>query len=602
MKHFYLPFEKRPDFNCSAEAIGQLGEYEKYQLSFHPERPKYLDYLSIFDRVEECLQSDLPGACLIQTHRALLDTANGPLEVMLIGQQSAPTSDFEELQKIMKNNGLARQWNNGMPTPAAYERAIGAIDLAGKEGRLIITMIDTPGADPTEEAEAGGIAWKIGKCMQSLAESPVPTISVIMNRGCSGGAIAMTGCDRVLAMEYSTYLVISPEACSSILFRTRNKASLAAEISQITSREAHAHGIVDDLVPEPEGPAHRFAEAAKRSLKQALGNHAAALAAIPRETIFEHRIEKWRGIGKWDTLSESAVAAMQKQVSRKLKKPDDSPFIKRHSRCRDSSGRRFYDPVLFERLLAENYVCSECGYRYTRLSAQDYIDLVLDRESFREHSETRHIVDLDILAFPGYREKLLEARKSTGMATAFITGDGTVDGRDVVFCATDFGFLGGSFCMSTGEKIWQAAQIAIRRRCPLIVQAAGGGARMHEGCSSMVSIPKAHVALSRIERASLPLVTIVTDPTLGGVAIGFGSRGIRLFEYNAGNIGFSGKRVIEQYTGKKTSRDFQTTRWLREQGFAEHIVRQDELKHRISEIVDDFVKQEPDGGNRSRKA
>jgi len=599
VKHFYLPFEKRPDFNSSAEAIDRLGEYEKYQLSFHPERPKYLDYLSIFDRVEECLQSDLPGACLIQTHRARLDTAEGPLEVMLIGQQSAPTSDFEELQKIMKNNGQALRWNNGMPTPAAYERALGAIEAAGKEGRLIITMIDTPGADPTEEAEAGGIAWKIGKCMQSLAETPVPTISVIMNRGCSGGAIALTGCDRVLAMEYSTYLVISPEACSSILFRTRNKANLAAEISQITAREAFAHGIIDALVPEPEGPAHRFAEAAKRSLKQTLAAHASALAAIPRGRIFEHRVRKWSGVGKWETLGESAVAATEKPVSRRLKKPDDTPFVKRHDRCRDSSGRRIYDPVLFERLLAENYVCPECGYRYTRLSARDYIDLVLDRGSFREHPETRHIVDLDILGFPGYREKLLEARESTGMATAFITGDGTVEGRDVVFCATDFGFLGGSFCMSTGEKIWQASLIAIRRRCPLIVQAAGGGARMHEGCSSMVSIPKAHVALSRLERESLPLVTIITDPTLGGVAIGFGSRGIRLFEYNAGNIGFSGKRVIEQYTGKKTSRDFQTTRWLREQGFAEHIVRPEELKHRIAGIVADFRKKESEKSNRS---
>ena len=108
---------------------------------------------------------------------------------------------------------------------------------------------------------------------------------------------------------------------------------------------------------------------------------------------------------------------------------------------------------------------------------------------------------------------------------------------------------------------------------------------MHEGCSSMVSIPKIHVALSRIEKAGLPLITIVTDPTLGGVAIGFGSRGFRIFEHNAGNIGFSGKRVIEQYTGKKTSKDFQSTGWLQSKGFVDMVAHPLELKRRIGEII-----------------
>lgn len=591
MKHFFLPFEKKQGFSYSTEDIEQLSEYEKYQLSFHPERPKYLDYLNIFDEVEECLHNNSHGSCLIQTHRALLDTPKGALQVMLIGQQSAPTSDFKLLQELMQNNDLVEKWNQGMPTPAAYERALKAIQLAGQENRLIITMIDTPGADPTEDAEAGGIAWKIGRCMQALAEAPVPTISLIMNRGCSGGAIALSGCDKVLAMEYATYLVISPEACSSILFRTRAKASYAAEISQITAKEALSHGIVDALVAEPEGPAHRFPDTAMASLKQSLSSHAIELATIPPEKIFSWRVEKWKTIGQWDEIEEPDIAFFEHNISRCLKKPVDTFYIKRHPGCRNNNnGKRLYDPVFFPTLLENNYVCPECGYRYTRLSAKDYIDLVLDPYSFQEHSETRYIVDRDILLFPQYREKLEEARSATGMASAFITGDGKVLGREVVFCATDFGFLGGSFCMSTGEKIWRACETAIERGCPIILQAAGGGARMHEGCSSMVSIPKVHVALSRVEKASLPVITIITDPTLGGVAIGIGSRGIQLFEYNAGNIGFSGKRVIEQYTGKKTSRDFQTTQWLKQKGHAKHIVRPENLKHHLSLIIDEHQK------------
>lgn len=585
MKHFYLPFEKKEGFCYSRDSIEQLSEYEKYQLSFHPERPKHLDYLTVFDNVKECLKNDKHGSCIIQTHRATLHSGDKEFPVMLIGQQSAPTSNFKELHQLMKNPELIRKWNQGMPTPAAFEKAIKAIKLAGKENRTIITVIDTAGADPTEESEGGGIAWKIGRCMQLLAESSVPTISVIINRGCSGGAIALTGCDAVLAMEYSTYLVISPEACSSILFRTREKASLAAEISQITAREALKNGIVDDLILENDGPAHHFPDAAKQSFKEALFLWIDKLNQIPKKDIFRKRLERWSKIGQWGTITEEEIRSFEKHVSLFIPRPKKVLFMARHKNCFDGAGKKKLDPVLYSKLLADNFVCETCGHRYVRLSAHDYISFILDEGSFEEHQETRYIVDRDILEFPDYSDKILEARHKTGAASSFLTGDGTIQGEPVVFCATNFNFLGGSFCMSTAEKIFRACRIAIERQTPLIIQATGGGARMHEGCSSMVGIPKMHVALSSVEKAGLPVITIITDPTLGGVAIGMGSRGIKLFEHNAGNIGFSGKRVIEQYTGKPTTKDFQTTWWLQQKGFVENTARPWEMREEILGII-----------------
>jgi len=186
---------------------------------------------------------------------------------------------------------------------------------------------------------------------------------------------------------------------------------------------------------------------------------------------------------------------------------------------------------------------------------------------------------------PDYPEKLKETQAKTGLASAMITGDGKVNGLLVVYCGTDFGFLGGSYCMSSAEKIWRAAEFAIDKKVPIILQAAGGGARMQEGCSSMVGIPKAHVALTRVERAGLKVITLITDPTLGGVAIGYASRGIRLFEEHAGNIGFSGKRVIEQYTGHKTSRDFQTTEWLKEHGHMENSFKLKTLRKTLADLI-----------------
>ena len=119
----------------------------------------------------------------------------------------------------------------------------------------------------------------------------------------------------------------------------------------------------------------------------------------------------------------------------------------------------------------------------------------------------------------------------------------------------------------------------------MIIQTCGGGARMHEGCSSMVSIPKAHIALTQVENAKIPVVTIITDPTLGGVAIGIGSRGTRIFEANAGNIGFSGRRVIEQYVGHSLPEDFQTTPWLRKNGHIEQSAPMTEIREEIVKIL-----------------
>ena len=577
---FQLSFEQDLNFNYSYQSIDNLSEYGKYELSFHPERPKYLDYISIFDVVEPCLESDEFGACLVQTHRAELEG----IPIMLIGQQSGPSSNYTGLLESLKDPETVRIWNHGMPVPASYERAVKAIKLAEEEQRVIIIFVDTPGADPTEQSEANGIAWRIGDTIHALADVKVPTISLIMNRACSGGAIALTGTDVTLAMEHSTYLVITPEACSSILFHTRSRANEAAEVSQITSKEGYIHGIVDELIPEPNGPAHRNKQQALASVKTVLREYVMNDSDFDPKTIFEKRVDRWKKIGHWEEVNPSELNSLHRPVTR-LPVPKSTGYVKRHVKCYDTNGNHHYDPESIKKLQKTNFVCDVCGHRYIRPSAWDYINWIVDDDSFSEHDETKLIADKDILGFPGYVEKLKETRRKTGLVSAMITGNGIILGRDVVLCATDFGFLGGSFCMSTGEKVWRAAQIAIDRMVPLILQAAGGGARMHEGCSSMVSIPKAHVAISCVENAGLPVVTLITDPTLGGVAIGMASRGKQLFEFNAGHIGFSGKRVIEQYTGKKTSKGFQTVDWLKKHGHAERIIHPKDLRDVIYSLI-----------------
>jgi len=483
--HFFLPFEKNGLYDYSPQSISHLTEFEKYLLSFHPERPKYLDYLSLFTQVEECFSSDKFGSCLIQTYRAVF---NG-IDLMLIGQQSGPSSDYEKIREIMQYAAQLKKWNKGMATPASYARAVEAVKSADEERRIVITFLDTPGADPTEAAEERGIAWRIGDTIQALAETVRPTLSIIINRGCSGGAIALTGCDKVLALENSTYLVISPEAASSILFRSRQESNRAAEAMWITSKEGIKVGIVDELIPETPGPAHQYPEGAKLELKKALEKWLPQLDSIPDEDVFSNRINHWRKMGHWTKTPMSEIEASK---SRKTKIPLKLPggFVKRHTDCKTQDDKRIYDPQDYLKLEENDFVCPVCLKRYVRLTAWDYIHYALDEDSFQEHEETMRIIDKDILGFPDYEKKLGETRLKTGLLTAMITGNGKVEGLPVVYVGTDFGFFGGSFCMSSAEKIWQAAEIAIDKKLPIILQAAGGGARMHEGCSSMVGIPK----------------------------------------------------------------------------------------------------------------
>ena len=341
---------------------------------------------------------------------------------------------------------------------------------------------------------------------------------------------------------------------------------------------------MDELIPEPNGPAHRNKQQALASVKTVLREYVMNDSDFDPKTIFEKRVDRWKKIGHWEEVDPSELNSFHRPVTR-LPVPESNGYVKRHVKCYDTNGIHHYDPESLKKLEKTNYVCGVCGHRYVRPSAWDYINWIVDDDSFAEHDETKFIADKDILGFPGYVEKLKETRRKTGLVSAMITGNGIILGKDVVLCATDFGFLGGSFCMSTGEKVWRAAQIAIDRMVPLILQASGGGARMHEGCSSMVSIPKAHVAISCVENAGLPVVTLITDPTLGGVAIGMASRGKRLFEFNAGHIGFSGKRVIEQYTGKKTSKGFQTVDWLKKHGHAERIIHPEDLRDVIYSLI-----------------
>jgi len=184
-----------------------------------------------------------------------------------------------------------------MPKPEGYRKAIRAMKLADKFDRPIFCFIDTPGAYPGIDAEERGQAEAIAVCLEEMAGLLVPVISVVIGEGGSGGALAIGVCNRLLMLQYSWYSVISPESCAAILYRDSSKGEKAAEALKLTARDAYELGIVDELVEEASGGAHRDPDITAQNLSGALRRHLRALRQLGPGAIVDDRYAKFRKLG-----------------------------------------------------------------------------------------------------------------------------------------------------------------------------------------------------------------------------------------------------------------------------------------------------------------
>jgi acetyl-CoA carboxylase carboxyl transferase subunit alpha len=262
-----------------------LTRWQKVQLARHADRPYTLDYISMItkDFVE------LHGDRHYRDDKAIVGglATIDDRKLMLIGHQKG---------RDTKSNVYR---NFGMPNPEGYRKALRLMKLAEKFKIPVVTLLDTPGAYPGLEAEERGQAEAIARNLLEMARLRVPIVVVIIGEGASGGALGLGVGDRVLMMENSWYSVISPESCSSILWRSWDYKEQAAEALQLTAPDLKKQGIIDEIIPEPLGGAHRNPEQAARVLKDAILLELKALAKIKPEKLLERRIEKFSAMGVW---------------------------------------------------------------------------------------------------------------------------------------------------------------------------------------------------------------------------------------------------------------------------------------------------------------
>jgi len=230
--------------------------------------------------------------------------------------------------------------------------------------------------------------------------------------------------------------------------------------------------------------------------------------------------------------------------------------------------------------------CDRCSF-HERLTSGERVAMLLDPKSFSElnpgltFSDPLKFVD----AKGSYAEKAAETSAKTGLKEAVVTGIGRLFGRKIVLAVMDFRFMGGSLAGGTGEKIRLAAEAAIHYRYPFVIVAASGGARMHEGIISLMQMPKTCAAIARLREARLPYISIMTDPTTGGVSASFAMVGdVHIAEPKA-LIGFAGRRVIEETIKQKLPDDFQTAEYLLAHGFVDMIVPRPKLRDTLHQIL-----------------
>lgn len=265
------------------EVFGQLSRWQRVQLSRHPERPYALDYIhGMLDEFHE-----LFGDRNFADDKAIVGGLGklGQQTVMVIGQQKG-------------RDTKSRQFRNfGMPNPEGYRKALRLMKLAEKFGKPVITLIDTPGAYPGLEAEERGQGEAIARNLMEMAVLKVPVICIVIGEGASGGALGIGIGDRIYQLENTWYSVISPESCSSILWRSWDHKEEAAEALKLTAFDNLNMGIIDGIIPEPLGGAHSNPEEAIKNVRAQIQKDLKYLKTKATDKLVEHRINKFANMG-----------------------------------------------------------------------------------------------------------------------------------------------------------------------------------------------------------------------------------------------------------------------------------------------------------------
>ena len=266
------------------------------------------------------------------------------------------------------------------------------------------------------------------------------------------------------------------------------------------------------------------------------------------------------------------------QSSKKQPSKDEAPahWVK----CNSCQSLMYYKEIE-----NQNYVCPKCGF-HLRINVNDRIKLLADKDTFVEFDENLEPIDpLKFVDKKSYKKRVEEGFKKTGRKSSVVSGECQINGTLTQLIVFDFSFMGGSLGSVEGEKIVRAVNRAIEKRCGLIIVSASGGARMQESTFSLMQMSKTSAALAKLAKEKLPYISVLTDPTMGGVSASFAMLGDIIIAEPGALIGFAGQRVIKQTIGSDLPEGFQRAEFLLEKGSIDMVVNRNELKDTLSDLL-----------------
>ena len=502
-------------------------------------------------------------------------------DLFIIAQQKPKPENLRTKEDLAK-------LNHGMLTAEDHSNIISFIQkaMARKEegGRVtIITLIDTYGADISMESARQFQAFFIAHLIKVFLTVPIPTISVVIGEGGSGGALAIQMTDRRAQFDDALYATAPPESLAAIIFRDATKVREALQISKPTAAELLEFGVIDKVLPAP-AKVTDVAEYAKvlgnylkktvhslgtsptkiKDLIRVRRRRAAAFGVTDKEAQQEGETNKSRW-ASWFTLTplrrKSVPSPDIKTFSASdldMQPNDDwgewgdpasrpDQFVKCGELSLKSGAQEGCGAVIpLSKFMDNHYVCPECG-RSSIMGALGWIKCLSDEDSFQELNRDLTVHDLlhPALLTPEYASFIAKQGQRSPFREALVTGEATIYGHRVALAVCEFYFSGGTLGVVFGEKFNRLVEYAISKKLPLVSLCCSGGARLHEGTPALMQMVKTVNAVTRLKREGLPFISILGDPATGGAIASYAALGdVILAEPNALVI-FTGPRVME---------------------------------------------------------
>jgi acetyl-CoA carboxylase carboxyl transferase beta subunit len=442
----------------------------------------------------------------------------------------------------------------------------------------VVTLIDTYGADISMESASHFQAFFIAMLIRDFLTIPVPTISVIIGEGGSGGALAIQMTDRRVQFDDALYATAPPESLAAIIFRDPTKVREALLISKPTAQELQELGIIDQVLPAPklvndvEGYARPLAAYLERAVKELARRNIKNLLRIRRnraKAFGVYKLEPYKKSSRWTSFFRLTPLRRKAMPAPDLKtfhltssdiqsgvdwgdETDPVTRPERYVKCGDmslkagSSEQGCGAVIKVADFMANHYVCPECGVSRI-MGAMGWINCLTDPESFQEMSRELSATQIlhPTLLTPEYVSFLSKQDQRSPFHEALVTGVGTIFGTTVALAICEFYFAGGSMGVVFGEKFFRLTEYALEKKLPLISLCCSGGARLLEGTPALMQMVKTVNCVTRLKRDGLPFISVLGDPSTGGAIASYAALGdVILAEPNALVI-FTGPRVME---------------------------------------------------------